>query len=211
MEGLTVAEDAEKRFAWVDELEEDYILPTVAVIAGVGRDEVIRRLHGDPETGRLLTARQAADETARTDRDEDLVGIGMVGDLVFVVEAGGYTTAIPGVLRDLSRGGRCFSVQIDINGGDTVHYAVDGELVVHEEHHGPVNPLRAGDPRWDAEWCQGLIDVSDETEIWGVKIFALMERVTGAAVHPSWFTEPLDTFAVPPAFGYANTPAWDMP
>ncbi|MFF2012944.1 DUF6461 domain-containing protein [Streptomyces sp. NPDC058195] len=211
MDALTVAEDAEERFAWIDELEEDYLLPTVAVVAGVGRDEVIRRLRGAPESGRRLTVRQAADETARVDRDVDLVGIGMFGDLVFVVESAGYTTAIPGVLRDLSRGGRCFSVQIDINGGDTVHYAVDGELVVYEEHYGPVHPLRAGDPRWDAEWCQGLIDTSDETELWGVKIFALMERVMGAAVHPSWFTEPLDTFAVPVASGYANTPAWNMP
>ncbi|MFE7571049.1 hypothetical protein ACFU76_29495 [Streptomyces sp. NPDC057539] len=61
------------------------------------------------------------------------------------------------------------------------------------------------------EWCQGLIDVNDETEIWGVKIFALMERVMGTTVHPSWFTEPLDTFTVPPASGYADTPAWDVP
>ncbi|MFE7243643.1 DUF6461 domain-containing protein [Streptomyces sp. NPDC057580] len=211
MDELTVAEAAEERFAWIDELEEDYILPTVALVAGVGRDEVIRRLHGDPEAGRLLTARQAADETVRADRDEDLVGVGTVGDLVFVLEASGYTTAIPGVLRDLSRGGRCFSVQIDINGGDSVHYAVDGELVVFEEHWGQVNPLRAGDPRWDAEWCRGLIDVDDETEIWGVKIFALMERVMGTTVHPSWFTEPLDTFAIPPASSYADTPAWDVP
>lgn len=54
MDELTVAEAAEERFAWIDELEEDYILPTVALVAGVGRDEVIRRLHGDPEASRLL-------------------------------------------------------------------------------------------------------------------------------------------------------------
>ncbi|WP_370120732.1 DUF6461 domain-containing protein [Streptacidiphilus sp. MAP12-33] len=201
----------EERFAWMDDLEEDYILPAIAVVAGVPQDEVIRRLHGDLGAGRRLTAKQAADETVHVGRSEDLVGVGTVGDLVFVVEASGYTTAIPGVLRDLSRGGRCFSVQIDINGGDSVHYAVDGELVVFEEHWGPISPLRAGDPRWETEWCRGLIDVEDETEIWGMKIFALMERVMGATVHPSWFTEPLDTYAVPLASGYARTPAWAVP
>jgi hypothetical protein len=146
MDGLTAAEIAEERFAWIDDLEEDYISPTVAVLAGVARDQAIRRRHGDPQASRLLTVRQAADEMARDDRDQDLIGVGTVGDLVFAVEAGGHTTAIPGALRALSQGGRCFSVQIDIDGGDRVHYAVDGEVVVYEEHCGPVH-LPSPSPR----------------------------------------------------------------
>jgi hypothetical protein len=211
MEDLTVAEAAERRFAWIDELEEDYILPTIAVVAGVGRDDVIRRLQGDHSSPRSLTARQAADEAVHRDRDEDLVGVGTVGDLVFVVEASGYTTAIPGIVRDLSHGGRCFSVSIDINGGDRVSYAVDGSLVVFEEHWGPIHPLREDDARWDPEWCRDLIDLEDESEIWGVKIFALMDRVMGGSADPSWFSQPLDTFAIPCAASYMNTPAWDVP
>ena len=106
-----------------------------------------------------------------------------------------------------------FSVSIDVNGGDMVHYAVDGDLVVSEEHAGPIHPLRENDPRWDPEWCRGLIDAEDdEMGIWGMKIFALMERVMGGTDHPSWFTDPLRTVEVPPAAGYsANAGAWEIP
>jgi hypothetical protein len=90
-------------------------------------------------------------------------------------------------------------------------YAVDGDLVAFEEYWGPINPLREGDPRWDPEWCRGLIDVEDPTEIWGVKIFALMERVMGDTVQPHWFADPLRTVEVPAASGYANTSVWDVP
>ncbi|MGW4894789.1 DUF6461 domain-containing protein [Kitasatospora sp. NPDC004240] len=211
MRGLTDAEDAAGRFAWINGLEEDYIWPIVTVVSGVGRDEVVRRLRAAPGSGRPLTVRQSLDERDQPGREEDLIGVGTVGDLVFLVEGRGCTMAVPGVVRELSHGGRCFGVQIDVNGGDTVHYAVDGDLVVYEEHYGPIEPLRPGDPRWDAEWCRGLIDVDDPTEIWGVRIFGLMERVIGATVDPSWFARPLNTFTVPPASGYANTSAWDLP
>ena len=200
--------DAEVRFAWVDELDED-ILPTVALVGGVCADEVIRRLGGLPASDRLMTVRQAV-EFAEGNRSTGLVGVGSLGDLVFIVEDG-YTTAVPGVLRDLSKGGRAFSVSADVNGGDTMGYAVDGDLVVFGEHWGPVRPLRENDPRWDPEWCRGLIDIEDESEIWGVKIFALMERVMGSAVQPQWFTDPLRTVEVPAASGYAGTSAWDVP
>lgn len=201
---------SEQRFAWIDDLEEDYILPTVTVVEGVGRAEVVRRLGGDPRAGRWMTARQMVDEALR-ERSADLVGVVTVGGLVCMVEVASSVGAVPEVVSALSRGGRCFGVWVDINGGDTVHYAVDGELVVFEEHSGPIRPLQAGDPRWDPRLCRGLIDVEDETAIWGVKIFALMERVMGVTVQPIWFTEPLETFAVPPASGQAGTAAWDVP
>ena len=156
-----------------------------------------------------MTVRQAV-EFAEGNRSTGLVGVGSLGDLVFIVEDG-YTTAVPGVLRDLSKGGRAFSVSADVNGGDTMGYAVDGDLVVFGEHWGPVRPLLENDPRWDPEWCRGLIDIEDESEIWGVKIFALMERVMGSAVQPHWFTDPLRTVEVPAASGYAGTSAWDVP
>ncbi|MEZ0096066.1 DUF6461 domain-containing protein [Streptacidiphilus sp. EB129] len=204
-----MAADAEARFAWVDELEEDYILPTVSLVEGVAEDEVIRRLGGLPASARPMTVLQALDR-ADESRGTGLIGVGTLGDLVFTVE-GSYTTAVPGILRDLSRGGRAFSVSIDVNGGDRLGYAVDGDLVVFEEHWGPINALREGDPRWDPGWCRSLIDVEDETEIWGVKIFALMERVMGGAVQPHWFTDPLRTVEVPAASRYANTSAWEVP
>ena len=203
--------DAEARFAWVDELvdelEEDYIMPTVALVEGVGEDEVIRRLGGIPDSSRPMTVLEALEFDEET---RDLVGVGSMGGLVFIVE-NSFTTLVPGILRELSKGGRAFSVSIDANGGDSMGYAVGGDLVVFEEHWGPIHPLRGDDPRWDPQWCRGLINVEDETEIWGVKIFALVERVMGGTVQPHWFTHPLRTVEVPAASGYANTSAWNVP
>ncbi|MFF3305648.1 DUF6228 family protein [Streptomyces sp. NPDC002908] len=45
--------------------------------------------------------------------------------------------------------------------------------LVYEEPYGPVTPLREGDARWDPFWCAGLIDVTDPTEFWGLKLFLL--------------------------------------
>ena len=96
---------------------------------------------------------------------------------------------------------------IDINGDDSIHYAVDGELVVSEEHWGPINPLHPSDPRWDPTWCHGLIDMEDPSDIWGTRIFARAERVMGTSVLPSWFTDPLRIAEVPAGSSYGTTDA----
>ncbi|MFE0457818.1 hypothetical protein ACFW1A_00990, partial [Kitasatospora sp. NPDC058965] len=92
-----------------------------------------------------------------------------------------------------------------------VSYAVDGDLVVHEEPYGPVTPLREGDARWDPAWCAGLIDVTDPTEFWGPKLFLLAERVMRVTIERSWFTRPLRTAELPDSATFMNTPAWDIP
>jgi hypothetical protein len=201
---------AEERFAWVDELEHDYIVPTVALIEGIDEDEVIRRLGGDPSASRTLTVQQAVELVGDDHREKGMIGVGTLNNIVHTIEGIGYVGAIPAVVRDLSRGGRCFSMLIDINGGDSIHYAVDGELVVSEEHGGPINPLHPNDPRWDPTWCHGLIDMEDPGDIWGTRIFALAERVMGTAVLRSWFTDPLRIVEVPTGSSYGTTDAWSL-
>ncbi|MBT2440091.1 hypothetical protein J7E93_08155 [Streptomyces sp. ISL-36] len=49
------------------------------------------------------------------------VGVGTVGGVVFAVEFGGSTGAVPGVLRDLSRGSWCFGLKFGISGGTRVY------------------------------------------------------------------------------------------
>ncbi len=191
-------------FSWISELEEDYIVPTISLIEGVDRDEVIRRLGGDPVATRSLTALEAVELAD----DSEFVGVGQVGSTAYTIESVGYVAAVPGVVRDLSRGGRCFSVRFDVNGADSVHYAVDGDLVVYEEHDGPVNSLRADDPRWRTSWCDGLLDAEGR---WGVNILALAEKVMGVTVQRSWFSEPLMTVELPSAARYAGTSYWDIP
>ncbi|MFB7651476.1 MULTISPECIES: DUF6461 domain-containing protein [unclassified Streptomyces] len=191
-------------FSWIFELEEDYIVPTISLIEAVDRDDVIRRLGGDSAATRSLTALEALELAD----DSEFVGVGQTGSIAYTIESIGYVAAVPGVVRDLSRGGRCFSVRFDVNGADSVHYAVDGDLVVYEEYDGPVNALRADDPRWRVSWCDGLLDAEGR---WGAKILALAERVMGIPVRRSWFSEPLMTVALPSASRYVGTSYWDIP
>ncbi|MFV0134048.1 DUF6461 domain-containing protein [Streptomyces sp. HMX87] len=192
------------QYSWISELEEKYVVPTISLIQGVECDEVIRRLGGDPAAVRSLTAVEAVELAD----DSELVGVGQTGNTVYTIESVGYVAAVPGVVRDLSRGGRCFSVRFDVNGADSVHYAVDGDLVVYEEHDGPVNPLRPDDPRWRTSWCDGLLDSEGR---WGPNILALAEKVMGVPVQGSWFSEPLMTVELPSASSYVGTPYWDIP
>lgn len=193
------------RFSWISELEEDYIVPTISLIEGVDRGEVIRRLGGDPAVTRSLTVLEAVELDAD---DSEFVGVGRMGNITYTIESIGYVAAVPGVVRDLSRGGRCFSVRFDVNGADSVHYAVDGDLVVYEEHYGVVNSLRPDDPRWEASWCDGLFDAEGR---WGSNILTLAERVMGVPVQRSWFSQPLMTVELPSASRYVDTSHWDVP
>ncbi|WP_053640281.1 MULTISPECIES: DUF6461 domain-containing protein [unclassified Streptomyces] len=197
------------RFDWTD--EEDGFYPVLTLIEGITEDEVIRRFGGNASATRLLASEEVHDLQPEYPDRRDHVSVGTAGDVVFALEVVGWTGAVPGVLRDLSRAGRCFGLHLDINGGDTVHYAVDGDLVVYEEPYGPVTPLREGDTRWDPAWCAGLIDVTDPTEVWGPKLFLLAERVMGVTIERSWFTQPLRTAEISGSAAFTDTPAWHIP
>jgi hypothetical protein len=171
---------------------------------------VIRRFGGDPAATHLLTPDEIYELPLHPGR-RGYVGVGTVGGVVYALETVGSTGAVPGVLRDLSRGGRCLGLMLDINGGDTVHYAVDGDLIVYEEPYGLVTPLRDSDARWEPAWCAGLIDVTDPTEIWGPKLFLLAERLMGVTIERSWFTQPRRTAEAADPAASMNTPAWDIP
>ncbi|GAA1234219.1 hypothetical protein GCM10009665_25600 [Kitasatospora nipponensis] len=197
------------RFDWIDEEEGFY--PVLTLVEGVAEDEVIRRFGGDPRSARLLVADEIYDLQPGHQGHRGHVSVGTVGGVVFALEVVGSTGAVPGVLRDMSRGGRCFGLLLGINGDDSVQYAVDGDLVVHEEPYGPVTPLREGDVRWNPAWCTGLVDVEDSTEFWGPKLFLLAERVMGVTIERSWFSRPLRTAEIPYSGIFMNTPAWDIP
>ncbi|GAA1091186.1 MULTISPECIES: DUF6461 domain-containing protein [Kitasatospora] len=199
----------EDRFGWT--AEEDDFHPVLTLIEGITEDEVIRRFGGAPDAAGPLSLDEIHGRQPEYPERRDHVGVGTVGGVVFALEFVGWTGAVPGVLRDLSRGGRCFGIHLDVHGRSTVHYAVDGGLVVHEEAYGPVTPLREGDTRWDPAWCDGLIDVTDPTEFWGPKLFLLAERVMGTTIERPWFTGPLRTAEIPNAEVFENTPAWDIP
>lgn len=199
----------DNRFDWVD--EEDGFYPILTMVEGLTEDEVIRRFGGDPVATRPLTTDGIYDLQPGHGGQRHFVGVATTGCMVFALEVVGSTGATPGVLRDLSRGGRCFGILLDVNGADSVHYAIDGDLVVYEEPYGTVSPLREGDTRWDPAWCEGLIDITDPTEFWGPKLFLLAERVMGTVIERTWFTKALRTAELPDSVRFMNTPAWDIP
>ncbi|WP_051969156.1 DUF6461 domain-containing protein [Kitasatospora azatica] len=196
------------RFDWVD--EEDGFYPILTLIEGVAEDEVIKRFGGDLEAARLLTADEIYDLQPRHGHSP-FVSVGTANGVLFALEVVGSTGAVPRVLRDLSRGGRCFGLLLDVNGGDRVHYAVDGDLVVYQEPRGTLTPLRAGDSRWSPAWYEGLSDATDPAALCGSKLFLLTERVMQTVIEPAWFTQPLRTVELPDTIRFINTPAWDIP
>lgn len=196
------------RFAWID--NQEYFYPVLTLVEGLTEDEVIRCFGGDPGATRSLTTEEIRDLQPDYPERRDRVGVGTVDAVVFALEFVGSTGAVPDVLRALSRGGRCFGILVDVNGGDTVHYAVHGDLVVYEEPYGPVTSLREGDPRWDPGWCESLIDVTDPTKIWVRELFLLAEGVMGVTIERSWFTRPLRTAELPRVEEVFTKAAWDL-
>jgi len=197
------------RFDWID--EEEGLYPVLTLVEGVSEDETIRRFGGDPAATRALVADEIYGLQPNRPGHRGHVGVGTVGKVVFALEVVGSTGAVPGVLRELSRGGRCFGLLLGVNGDDRVHYAVDGDLVVYEEAYGPVTPLREGDVRWDPGWCVGLVDVSDPAGLWCSRLFLLAERVMSVTIDRSWFSRPLRTAEIPGSATFSNSSAWDIP
>ena len=184
------------RFAWVDEEEGFY--PVLNLVRGCDEDEVLHRFGADPSAARMLTLNDIYALQPENYREHRyFVSVGTVGPVVFTLEVVGSTGDIPETMRRLSVGGRCFGVSIALSGGDNVRYAVDGELVVYEEPWGPVKPLRAGDARWDPNWCEELLATDDPDEIWGLEKLALAERVMQTRIEEEWIRGPLRTVELP--------------
>lgn len=184
------------RFAWVDEEEGFY--PVLNLVCGCDEDEVLRRFGADPSTARMLTLDDIYALQPEDYREHRyFVAVGTVGHVVFTLEVVGFMGLIPETMRRLSAGGRCFGVSIAVSGGDNVRYAVDGELVVYEEPWGPVKPLRAADPRWDPNWCGGLLATDDPDEIWGLEKLVLAERVMQTRIEEDWIRGLLRTVELP--------------
>lgn len=201
--------DFSVRFDWFLGLEEDYISPTFSLIEGMGKDEVIRRLGGEISHPEFMSARESV---SRVTRDTDLIGLGDDGGFVFTVEAITSTLSVPGVLRDLSQGGRCLSVSFSVEGTNAFHYAVEGDLVVYDEDvEEVVDPIRANDPRWNRSWCDALTDVNSSDRHSGLHLLLLTEEVMGLTAKESWISDRLRTVQVPNSIRFANTAAWDIP
>ncbi|MBS2964281.1 hypothetical protein KGA66_14570 [Actinocrinis puniceicyclus] len=196
-----------QRLAWVERLDP----MCMTLIEGVDEDEVIRRFGGDPgETFALDVPGYWDLQPEGYQQLQAIVGVGTAGGVVFAIEENGYTGNVPGVLRSLSREGRCLCVYTHVNAADNLTYAVGGELVVSEEPWGEPTPLRAGDSRWDPAWVRGLTDVEAEVWLRGARLFLAAERVMGVRIESAWFTEPIRCARIPDPDRYAGTSAWQL-
>ncbi|MEV8425190.1 hypothetical protein [Streptomyces niveus] len=198
-----------RRFEWFYGLEENYVYPTISIVEGTDRKEISRILGGNGIASEEMTVSQAGQKMTR---DDDAIGLGEDSGLVFTVEALSSVLAVPGVLRDISRNGRCVSTRFSIEGVSSFHYAVRGELVAYEfDVEDVVLPLQNSDPRWNAAWSESPADFDDDEIAYGVQLLALTERIMGLAPQESWFSNQLETIFIPASFRSENEAYWDIP
>ncbi|MFD3896023.1 hypothetical protein ACPCC3_33530 [Streptomyces cellulosae] len=196
-------------FGWFFRLEEDGIYPTISVIEGVDREEVIQILAGEDAERERMSVKEAIDEVTR---DVDVIGLGEDSGLVFTIEAISSTLAVPGVLREISQNGRCVSATFSSEGVCSFHYAVRGELVAYEFDAGyPVWPLIARDDRWDVTWSEATAEFDENEIVQGVHLLSLIGQVMGIAPQASWFKHQLWTIKIPCSVQFEGSPAWNIP
>ncbi|MFB4299717.1 DUF6461 domain-containing protein [Actinomadura sp. NTSP31] len=152
-------------------------------------NEVVRRLHSDPDT---MTTDRPADCVSDLEYDDliDTIFLEQRGDAVIIVGFG-TDTAEEDVLRRLSQGATVHSVFWAINNFNRLYYIVDGVVVTE------LDTLRPLD-RWgtDPEALTGHLDAlrslhdrSDPGPDWETAM-ATLESLTGQRLDPDWFARP---------------------
>lgn len=182
-------DDLVARYAWAD--SNTLQACTISVVAGKSEDDVIRAFGGDPGESRLMTFAEAVDEQCDHLYEEyELLRVLTSKEHVVAIEWG-YHGSLPEIARRASAdGGEFFSVHWDVNARHQVMRAVDGRV------DGAFDPAEVEDAAW--------AESEDEIPSWAAGVafrmgslcaesFALMERVTGAAVDPAWIDTPLRT------------------
>ncbi|WP_436639416.1 DUF6461 domain-containing protein [Actinomadura kijaniata] len=145
--------------------------------------ELVRRLHGDPDT---MTTCRPADAPY----GDDSIFLEQRGDAVIIV---GYGTATAEVdaLRRLSQGATVHSVFWMINNFSRLYYVADGVVITEVETLSPLN-------RWgtDPEALTGHLDAlcdlrsrTDPGPDWETAM-ATLESLTGQRLDADWFVRP---------------------
>ncbi|MGN9840015.1 DUF6461 domain-containing protein [Nonomuraea sp. H19] len=151
--------------------------------AGLTVHEVVRRLHGDPDT---VTTYRPAD----ADYDDDTVFLEQRGGTVIIVGYG-TATAEEDALRRLSQSATVHSVFWLINNFSRLYYLVDGVVVTEVETLRPL--ARWGtDPEALTDHLDALRDLRDRSgpgPDWETAM-ATLESLTGQRLDVDWFARP---------------------
>lgn len=146
--------------------------------------EVVRRLHGDPDT---LTTRRPDDDY---DEFDDAVFIEQRGDVIIIV---GYGTATAEVdaLRRLSQGATIHSVFWLINNFNRLYCLVDDVVITELDTLNPQDRWGT-DPDALTAHLDALCDLHSQTTPgpdWETAM-ATMESLTGQRLDADWFARP---------------------
>lgn len=146
-------------------------------------DEVVRRLHGDPDT---MTTRRPAD----VGYDYDVVFLEQRGDAVIIV---GYGTASAeeDALRRLGQSATVYSVFWVINNFNRLSYIVDGVVATELDVLRPLERWGT-DPEALTDHLEALCDLADRSSPgpdWETAM-ATLESLTGQRLDADWFARP---------------------
>lgn len=183
--------DQARRYRWADE---DYDLAwTVAVITGMGPDDVVRQYGGDPAQpiGEYTLAQLADIQGGEVDDPTYHVQVFVHSGLTVAVEPVGWAGVMPEVSRRCSVGGRFFAVHWSLSTNPRFNEAIDGRVVAQFEMYAGDKPyVGAPVPRW-------ITGVTVEPTALRSTALALLERQTGLAFDRRWVDEPWPAYRIP--------------
>lgn len=152
-------------------------------------EEVVRRLHGEPDT---MTTDRPADCVSDLEYDDlaDTVFLEQRGDAVIIVGFG-TATAEEKALRRLSQSATVHSVFWMINNFNRLYYIVDGVVVTELDMLRPLDRWGT-DPEALTDHLDALCDLHDRSDPgpdWETAM-ATLESLTGQRLDLDWFARP---------------------
>ena len=152
-------------------------------------DDVVRRLHGEPDT---MTTDRPADCVSDLEYDDlaDTVFLEQRGDAVIIVGFG-TATAEEEALRRLGQSATVHSVFWAINNFNRLYYIVDGVVVTELDMLRPLDRWGT-DPEALTDHLDALRDLHDRSDPgpdWETAM-ATLESLTAQRLDPDWFARP---------------------
>jgi hypothetical protein len=172
-------------YGWVERLE----AYCFTAVVGLGSDEVIRRLGGDPGTSTRLTF----EECFWTVDAPQWAQVGEVGGGVLVAEHNGWRGEE--AAGSLSARGRTTCFCRDVSAAMRFSHAVDGVLLATFDPLLDPAPAEGADP---ACLDRLLTDLPFGLDAAEASAMTLLERVTGVRVTAEWLNRPQRAVRLPP-------------
>ncbi|MDQ3576623.1 MAG: DUF6461 domain-containing protein [Actinomycetota bacterium] len=178
-----------EKYAWADE-DSDFVW-TIAVVAAISVDELVRVYGGDPERSELLTFDDAwpSQEDFGT---SFTVQMFTEGGYTVAIEPNGWTGDLPEIARRASGGGSFVSAYWSMSGAYRITEACDGKVSAHFDPFAVGYPGGMGDLQPD--WIEEMAFDIDRPN---ASCLAAVEHRTGLMIEQDWLTRQLPTYRIP--------------